>query len=161
MATEREGEEAPKRRTPQQQPPKCREDGWKNLRNVRKAAVLRFFWDFVRKLKTRTREGNQAGLYKHLKTMYLEGKRNRTSAYVKDKNGGLLRDNELIRERWVRWIHTLLNAKSPRLDPNTAKCLDQWPEKHAARNSAHDAVADRRHPLVGEPKGCRTGRSLH
>ena len=29
----------------------------KKLRKVRKAAVLSFFWDFVRKLETRTREG--------------------------------------------------------------------------------------------------------
>ena len=100
----------------------------KNLRKVRKAAVLSFFWDFVRKLETRTREGDQAGFYKHLKTMDLEGKRNRSSAHDKDENGVLLRDVELIRERWVQWFHTLLNAKSPRLDPNIAGGLDQWPE---------------------------------
>ena len=76
MATERGGEEAPARRTPQQQPSsKGREDGWKKLRKVRKAAVLSFFWDFVRKLETRTREGDQVRFYKHLKTMNLEGKR--------------------------------------------------------------------------------------
>ena len=97
----------------------------KNLRKVRKAAVLSFFWDFVRKLETRIREGDQAGFYKHLKTMNLEGKQDRSSAYVKDEDGVLLRDVELIRERWVRWIHTLLNAKSPRLDPNIAEGLDQ------------------------------------
>ena len=90
--------------------------------------MLSFFWDFVRKLETRTREGDQAGFYKHLKTMNLEGKRDRSSAYVKDGNGVLLRNVELIRERWVRWSHTLLNAKSPRLDPNVAEGLDQWPE---------------------------------
>ena len=50
------------------------------------------------------------------------------SVYVKDANGILLRDVELIRERWVRWFHTLLNAKSPRLDPNIAEGLGQWPE---------------------------------
>ena len=100
----------------------------KKLWKVRKAAVLSFFWDFVHKLETRTREGNQAGFYKHLKTMTLEGKRDRSSAYVEDENGVLLRDVELIRERWVRWFHTLLNAKSPRLDPNIAEGLDQWPE---------------------------------
>ena len=82
----------------------------KNLRKVRKAAVLSFFWNFVRKLEIRTREGDQAVFYKHLKAMNLEGKRNRSSAYVKDENGILLRDVELIRERWVRWFHTLLNA---------------------------------------------------
>ena len=46
----------------------------KKLRKVRKAAVLSFFWDFVHKLETRTRERDQAGSYKHLKTMNLEGK---------------------------------------------------------------------------------------
>ena len=78
----------------------------KNLRKVCKGAVLSFFWDFVRKLETRTREGDQAGFYKHLKTTNLERKRNRSSAYVKDVNGVLLRDVELIRERWVRWFHS-------------------------------------------------------
>ena len=100
----------------------------KNLRKVRKAAVLSFFWNFVRKLETRTREGDQAGFYKNLKTINQEGKRDHTSAYVKDENGVLLRDVELIRERWIQWFHTLLNAKSPRLDPNIAEGLDQWPE---------------------------------
>ena len=100
----------------------------RNLQKVRKAAVLSFFWDFVRKLETRTREGDQAGFYKYLKTMNLEEKRDRSSAYVKDENGVFLRDVELIREQWVRWFHTLLNAKSPRLDPNIAEGLDQWPE---------------------------------
>ena len=99
-----------------------------NLRKVRKAAVLGFFWDFVCKLETRTREGYEAGFYKPLKTMNLEGKRHRSSSYIKDENGVLLRNVELIRERWVRWFHILLNAKSPRLDPNIAKGLDQWPE---------------------------------
>ena len=32
----------------------------KNLRKVREAAVLSFFWDFVRKLETRARKGDQA-----------------------------------------------------------------------------------------------------
>ena len=59
--------------------------------------------------------------------MNLEGKRDRSSAYVKDEGGVLLRDVELIRERWVRWFHTLLNA-STRLDPNIAEGLDQWLE---------------------------------
>ena len=47
---------------------------------------------------------------------------------MKDEKGVLLRDVELIRERWVRWFHTLLNAKSPMLDPNIAEGLDPWPE---------------------------------
>ena len=71
------------------------------FREVCKAAVLRVFWDFVRKLETRTREGGQADFYKNLKTINLEGKRGRSSAYVIDENGVLLRDVELIRERCV------------------------------------------------------------
>ena len=99
MAEDRRGEKAPTRRTPQLQPSKGREDGWKNLRKVRKAVVLRLFWDFVRKLETHTRDGNQTSFYKNLKTMNVEGKRARSSAYVKDGNDVLLRDVELIRER--------------------------------------------------------------
>ena len=60
--------------------------------------------------------------------MNLKGKRGRSSAHVKGENGLLRRDVEVIRERWVRWFHTLLKAKSPRLDPNIAEGLDQWPE---------------------------------
>ena len=45
-----------------------------------------FVWYFVRKLEICTREGGQVGFYKHLKTMNLEGKRPRSSAYVKDEN---------------------------------------------------------------------------
>ena len=89
--------------------------------------------DFVRKLETRAYEGDQAGFYKHLKTMNLEGKRDRSSAYVKDENGVLLKDVELIRERWVGWFHTLLNAKPPKLGPNSAGGLDQWPENMPLR----------------------------
>ena len=128
MATDREGEEAPTRRTPQQQPSKGREDDYKNLQEVGKAAVMSFFWDFIRKLEIRTQKGVQADFYKHLKTMNLEKKRDRSSAYVIDENGVLQTDVALIRERWIRWFHTLLNAKSPRLDPNIAEGLDQWPE---------------------------------
>ena len=107
--------------------------------------MLSFFWDFVRKLETRTREDDQAGFYKHLKTMNLKGKRDRSSAYVKDENGVLLRNVELVRERWVRWFHTLLNAKSPRLDPNIAEGLDQWPgniplEVHPTMQELTDAI---------------------
>ena len=74
----------------------------KKLRKVRKATVLSLLWDFVRKLETRTREGDPNGFYKHLKPINLEGKRDRSSAYAKDENGLLLRDVELIREPWAR-----------------------------------------------------------
>ena len=123
LTTERGGEEAPTRRTPQQQPLKGGKDVWKNLRKVRKAAVLSFFF---RKLETRIREGYQAGFYKDTKTMNMEGKRDRSSAYVKHEDGVHLRGVELIPERWV--LHTLLDAKSPKLIPNITEGLGQWLE---------------------------------
>ena len=55
--------------------------------------------------------------------MNLEGKRERSSAYVKDEEGLLL--IELIRDRWVRWFHILLNAKSPKLDLYIAEGFHQ------------------------------------
>ena len=70
----------------------------KNLEKVRKAAVLSFFWAHVRKLEARVRE-DHAGFYRHLKTMNLEEKRDRSSQFIKDEHGSLLRDVELIRER--------------------------------------------------------------
>ena len=59
----------------------------KNIWKVHKAAVLSLFWTLFRKLETRIRESDQAGLYKHLKTLNLEGKRDCSSAYVKDEDG--------------------------------------------------------------------------
>ena len=100
----------------------------KNIRKIRKAVVLSFFWVFVRKLETRAWEGYQTGLYKHLKTMNLEGKRDHSLAYIKYEDGTFLREVELIRKRWIRWFHTIFNAKSPKLDPNITEGLDQWPE---------------------------------
>ena len=128
MATARRGEEAPTHRTHNSNFQKAVKMNGENPRKVRKAAVLSFFWDFVRKFETGAREGDQAAIYNHLKTMNLEGKLESSSAYVKDEVGLLLKDVELIRERWVRWFHTLLSAKSPKIDPNIAEGLHQWPE---------------------------------
>ena len=100
----------------------------KCLRKVRKAAVLRFLWDFVRKLETCARDGKQAGFYKLLKTTNLEAKRDRGSADIKDEDDICLGDFELVRERRVRWLHTLLNAKLLKLVSNIAEGLDEWPE---------------------------------
>ena len=90
MVRERGGEGAPTCRIPQPQPSKGREDDWKKSPESLQATVLSVFWDFVRKLKTQVREGDQAGVYKHQKTIKLEGKQGRSSAYVKDEIGALL-----------------------------------------------------------------------
>ena len=66
--------------------------------------------------------------------MNLEGKRYHNSQFIKDEHGSMLRDVELIRERWVRWFYTLLNSKSPKLDPNIAEGLEKWPENTTLGN---------------------------
>ena len=60
--------------------------------------------------------------------MNLKKKGYRSLAYVKDEDDILSRDVELVQEQWIQWFYTLLNAKSPKLDPNIAEGLDQWPE---------------------------------
>ena len=55
----------------------------------------------------------------------MEGKRRFNSQYIKYKEGRLLRDNALIRKRWVRWFHKLVNTKSPTLDPNILDEVNQ------------------------------------
>ena len=58
--------------------------------------------------------------------MGVEGKRTFNSQYIKDEEGRLLRDYTLIRERWLRWFHKLLNTNSPTLDPSIVDELKQW-----------------------------------
>ena len=99
----------------------------KQLKRTWAEAVQRFFEDYVSQLEGRIREGDQYFFYKHLKGMDEEGKRTFNSQYIKDKEGRLLRDKTLIRERWVRWFHILLNTKSPTLDPSIADELKQFP----------------------------------
>ena len=63
METERGGEEATTRRISQQKPSKRREDDWKKPSEG--ALGCRAELDIVRKLETRSREGDQVGFYKH------------------------------------------------------------------------------------------------
>ena len=99
----------------------------KQLNRTRAEAVQRFFKDYVSQLEGRIREGDQFGFYKHLNGIGLEGKKTLNSQYIEDEEGRLLGDNALIRERWVRWFHKLLNTKSPTLDPSIVNELKQWP----------------------------------
>ena len=99
----------------------------KQLKRTRAEAVQRFFEDYVSQLEGRIREGGQFGFYKHLKGMDVKGKSTFNSQYINDEKGRLLRDNVLIRERWVRWFHKLPNTKSPTLGPSIVDELKQWP----------------------------------
>ena len=99
----------------------------KQLKRTLAEAVQRFFEDHVSQLEGRIREGDQFGFYKHLKGMDVEEKRTFNSQYIEEEESRLLRDKALIRERWVRWFHKLLNTKSPILDPSIVDELKQWP----------------------------------
>ena len=99
----------------------------KNLGRTRAEAVQRFFEDYVSQLEGHILEGDQFGFYKRLKGIDVEGKRTFNSQYIKDEEGRLLRDNALIRERWMRWFHKFLNTKSPTLDPGIVGELKHWP----------------------------------
>ena len=66
--------------------------------------------------------------------MNQEGKQSRISAYMNDKGGIRLRDIKLICERWVRWFHIILNAKSPKLDENIVEGVYQWSKNMPLRN---------------------------
>ena len=57
--------------------------------------------------------------------MQLEKTKKNESQCVLDEKGRLLRDKGRIRERWVRFFRSLLNAKSDMLDPDIPKRLPQ------------------------------------
>ena len=60
--------------------------------------------------------------------MDVKGKKTLNSQYIRDEEGRILRDLGLIRERWVRWFHKLLNPKSPTLDPTITDEIKVWPQ---------------------------------
>ena len=70
------------------------------------------------------------GFYKHLKgTVGMEGTRVKEEQYIRDEDGILLRNKGEIRSRWVRFFNTLLNQKSPKLDPII---LERFPTRPVA-----------------------------
>ena len=90
--------------------------------------------------------------------MNLKGKRSRSSAYIKDEGGILLRDIPLIRERRVRRFRTLLNSKSPKLDSNITEGLDRWPENmllgiQSTMQELMDVIRSLANEMAVEPDG--------
>ena len=133
----------------------------KQLKRTRAEAVQKFFEDYVSQLDGRIREGDQFIFYKHLTGMDVDGKRMFSSQYIKDEEGRLLRDNALIRERWVRWFHKLLNTKSPTRDPSIVDVLKQWPpcrplDNVPSRGDAEEAIRALANRKVVGPDGLPT-----
>ncbi|CAB1110695.1 unnamed protein product [Ectocarpus sp. CCAP 1310/34] len=99
----------------------------KKRSSARWRALEKFFEGYVRQLEKKSREGDQAGFYRHLKMIDVEGKRPLTSQNIKDEDGKVLRDPTLTRQRWARWFHKLLNTKSPTIDLHATDRVKQWP----------------------------------
>ena len=68
------------------------------------------------------------GLYQHLKrSVGLSGRQAGGQQFVADKNGVLLRNRDDILQRWARFFSTLLNTKSPTLNPDIIERVTQRP----------------------------------
>ena len=97
------------------------------LKKVRSAAVVRFFERHVVELETQLRVGDQHGFFQNIKSVQLEETKKVESRCIRDEEGRLLRDKGRIRERRVRFFHSLLNAKPDMLDLDIPKRLPQYP----------------------------------
>ena len=99
------------------------------LKRVRSTAVFRFFERHVVEQleKKQLRMGDQYGIFQNIKSLQLEETKKVESQCVPDEEGRLLRDKARIRERWVRFFHSLLNAKSDMPNPDIPKRLPQQP----------------------------------
>ena len=71
--------------------------------------------------------GGQHGFFQNIKSVELEETKKVKSQCVRDEEGRLLRDKGRIREKWVRFFRSLLNAKSDMLYPDIPKRLPQHP----------------------------------
>ena len=129
---------------------------------MRSAAVVRSFERHVFELKKQLRIGDQHGFFQNINSVQLEETKKDESQCVRDEEGRLLRDKGRIRERWVRFFRSLLNAKTDTLDLDIPKRLPQQPvgsalgiepteeEIAAAMKAAVTAKALRPYGLPGE-----------
>ena len=78
-------------------------------------------------MENQLRVGDQHGFFQNIKSVQLEETKKVESQCVRDEEGRLVRDKGRIRERWVRFFRSLLNAKSDMLDPDIPKRLPQHP----------------------------------
>ena len=97
------------------------------LKKVRSATVLHFFERPVVELEKQLCMENQHGFLQNIKSVQLEETKKIDSQYVRYEEERLLRDECCIRERWIRFIPSLLNANSDMLDSNILKKLSQQP----------------------------------
>ena len=111
---------------------------------------------YVKRLEAMDEERDMRGLYKHLKkSVGLGGRQSGGQQYVKDENGVLLRDKGEILQRWARFFSTLINTKSPTLDPAIIEEVQQRP----AAPTTGDSVPLGSAPTLEEAR--RAVREMH
>ena len=83
---------------------------------------------YVTRLEAMYEDRDLRDLYKHLKKpVVLGGRRSGGQQYTKDENCVLQRDKAEILQRWARSFSTLLNTKSPKLNPAIIEEVQQRP----------------------------------
>ena len=92
---------------------------------------MRFFEWIVGEIEEKLQRRDQWGLFHLLKSTQVEEVRKVNSQYIRDEQRELLRDADLIRERWVRHFRPLLNAKSETLNPTVISKIPQRPVAEA------------------------------
>ena len=91
---------------------------------------------YVTRLEAMHEDRDLRGLYKHLKkSVGLGGRQSGGKQYIKDENGVLLREKAEILQRWARFFGTLLNTKSPKLNPAIIEEVQQRPAAPTIRDS--------------------------
>ena len=103
----------------------------KAFKRAKHAELQSFLREHAARTADLTRQRGQAGLYQHINSLELEGKRGCKPTYIKTAFGVLLRDKPCILLRWKEWFQELLNAKSPTLDASILDGIEQLPE-HAS-----------------------------
>ena len=88
----------------------------KAFKRAKHAGLQSFLREHTARTADLPRQRDQAGLYQHIKSLELEGKRGWKSTYIKNASGMLLREKPSILLRWKEWSQELLNAKSSTLD---------------------------------------------
>ena len=100
----------------------------KAFKRAKHAELQSFLREHTARTADLTRQRDQAGLYQHINSLELEGKRGCKSTCIKNASGVLLRDKPSILLRWKEWFQELLNAKSPTLDASILDGIEQLPE---------------------------------
>ena len=112
------------------------------LKKTREAGVVRFSERLVGEFEEKLQRRDQQRLFHFLKSTQVEEVKKCNSQYIRGEQGALLRDADLIRERWVRHFRSLLNAKSETLDFTVISKIPQRPvAKELGEEPTEDDVA--------------------